>query len=226
VTRKSFEREVVNDYIARYKFDGNTNDETGNFNATNYGATLTTGVKGVVDTAYYFDGNDYIGRTSTNLGFNGKAEISISLWINTSQTSGRIIQKAVSDGWNTFAVMLSSGKIYCTPQSIELNQYPEWITSSTVSTGEWKHIMFTFKKNAINSTDGKIYVDNVEQTCAYTANRYSSNFTMYETSNSLLFGVRPYSMSDYLNGKLDNVRIYDRMITASEVTEIYNAEKP
>jgi hypothetical protein len=61
VVRKSFEREVVADYIAYYKFDGNTNDETGNYPLTNVGATLTSGVKGVSNTAYNFDGvNDYM----------------------------------------------------------------------------------------------------------------------------------------------------------------------
>ena len=52
--------------VSWYKFDGDITDEEGNNTATNTGATLTTGVLGITDTAYSFDGGgDYkIGRAS------------------------------------------------------------------------------------------------------------------------------------------------------------------
>jgi hypothetical protein len=50
-----------NGLLAYYPFNGNTNDASGNGNnATNFGASLTTDQGGNPNSAYYFDGGDYM----------------------------------------------------------------------------------------------------------------------------------------------------------------------
>jgi len=207
------------DYIAYWKFDGNTNDATGLFNLANSGAVKAAGRTGFADTCYSFDGvDDYMLKQSANLGLNGKTEFTVSFWINSNDTSGRIIQKQISDGWSTFYASIDSGIISVSPQNQSLGQYPTWATTLAIS--GWKKVTFTFKKNLANSSDGLIYIGGDQVTTTFTSNGYSSNFSMQEDSNNLYLGVRPVSLTYNLLGLLQDIKIFGRQLTQSEVVLI------
>jgi hypothetical protein len=169
--------------------------------------------------ALSFDGNDYINISNANLGFNNGTTVSAGGWfyINIVAQDQRLIQKQISDGWNSFALLIQSdGKIQWTPQSQTLSQYPTWVTNSAITTG-WHHIFATFNKNSVNSSDGKIFIDGVDQSTSYAANSYSSSFYIQETSNNLFFGVRPVTLNYFFSGKMDEVKIYNSALTADEI---------
>jgi len=83
--------------VAYYPFNGNARDESGNFNdgAVN-GATLTEDRFGNKESAYSFDGiaNKIAIQDAPLLNF-GKTELSIAVWIKTTETGiwKRIVTK-------------------------------------------------------------------------------------------------------------------------------------
>ncbi len=77
--------------VVYYKLDelsGNTvHDSTGNYNGTNYGATV--GVAGKINTAYQFDGiSNYVNTTlTTDQSSSSNKTFSFSVWANTTDNS-------------------------------------------------------------------------------------------------------------------------------------------
>src|SRR3989339_1399937 len=55
----------TNGLISYWSFGGNALDSVGDNDGTVTGATLTTGIKGLANTAYAFDGNDQIATAAT-----------------------------------------------------------------------------------------------------------------------------------------------------------------
>jgi hypothetical protein len=220
VTRKSFEMEVVEDYIAYYKFDGNTNDETGNFNATNYGATLTTGVKGVANTAYAFIGYNSNRIVCPQPMITSKT-YSISLWYKFSSASNFSDNRVILSQYNYQTIQAGRTLLLCNPGTSRVNYYVNGssnvdLTAQSSLDTNWHHIVITSSE-----ADGKVilYLDNVKISETTTVNTPSSINTII--GNAVWAGSYSWSF----DGSIDNVRLYTRKITASEVTEIYNDEK-
>lgn len=181
----------------------------------NNGATWGTG-------SMLLDGtDDYASRGSVDFGLNGGTECSVSFYIKTSATTGRIVQKQlISDGYNTIMFRMGgSGLVVCSVNNETLDQYPEW-TNTVPFDSNFHLVTFTYKKNAIDSTDGIIYIDRSVATNSYSANNYASNFVIQETSNNLMVGVRPVSLTQYLAGEIKDLRVYNKMLSAGEVTAL------
>jgi hypothetical protein len=86
-------------------------------------------------------------------------------------------------------------------------------TSSSVSTGEWHHILAT-----IDSTSIKLYVDGTLNSSHTISGTLKSGNSSYRAVG------RAYSGSawSYLNGKLDDMGIWKRVLTATEIGKLVN----
>ena len=221
VTSKSFGI-VPTDYIAYYPFTGNANDETGNYNATNYKATLTTGVKEESNTAYYYDGSGYMIVPSKPWSEN----ISISFWFytdnygstNPNDSGKAIIFKADDTGYvQDYSIMLdnTNGQRLKFVFGNAIGSYVETITNSNLPVNQWTHIVCIRNNGTI-----KIYVNGVTD----ATNTYI--FTPINNNKLLYFGRNPgfVPKHNYI-GKIDDVRMYNYEILQDKVTEIYNYEK-
>ncbi len=201
--------------ISYWSFDGNALDSVGSSNGTLYGDTaLTTGVKGIANTAYAFDGGgDYI-----SLGSNGQLyvtnQLSVSFWMNIIDLDGNgwdtFIHKTTSnqfnDGW---AVFMYNGQL-----SFMINAYNANLAHiSSPSLNYWHHVVGVYNGSTLN-----IYVDGE----AGTPDSYSGNVT--NSNLPALIGL--YRGSGDIHGSIDNVRIYNRALTADEIANIYAVEKP
>jgi hypothetical protein len=203
--------------VAHYPFNGNANNVKANYNGTVSGASYSEGRDNVSNTAYSFDGvNDYIEFGEGVL--SGDGEFSILIWINTvSQltTTSRILQQRDSTGFNGEYMMdlKSDGKIRFFTYS---NGNYKWdVTSnSTVNNGSWHHFAFVQKDNG-----GQMYLKG----------------SLEDTDNSsgkvnLLSTIKTYVGADrrdwntspkYFSGKVDDLRIYSRALSASEIQTLY-----
>ena len=80
---------------------------------------------------------------------------------------------------------------------------PRWLRSSIA----WHHVVGTFDGSTIN-----LYVDDsLVGTRAHTSTRTAGG--------PLILG---FFNSSYWNGSLDDLRIYDRVLTAAERTALFN----
>ncbi len=207
--------------LASYVFNEGTGttavDAIGAKNLTlNNGATWGTG-------SVLLDGtDDYLNGSAINYGLNNGTEMSLSFYIKTSDVSGRILGKQIADGYNTFRVVISAANtIEFSPQNDSavnggaIGEYPGW-AATLPNDGAFHLVTFTWKKNALNQTDGVVYIDHSAVSATFAANDYNSNFVLKETSNNMVIGRRPISFTDYFSGELKKLKIWNTKLSAAQ----------
>ena len=189
--------------VANYPFTGNANDVSGNVNnAVVNGATLTTDRFGNINSAYSFDGiNDDITSTFSSI----NTSYSLSFWYYTAVAT---FGKNLFETSSSYLVTTSNQKLDFAQNMSTGNQI--LTTNSTYTTNGWSHIVVSV--DAILNQQ-KIYLNGVLD------NSQTITGTLTSVS-SLILGKRPNN-TGYFNGKLDDVRIYNRSLTPAEVGQVY-----
>ena len=152
-----------------------------------------------------FDGsNDYVNMgLNTNLNITGKK--TISAWVKTSDTNGGIFSKV---SWG-YSLSLENG--YAKGYIKEASIYS--VTSTTnVSNNVWHHIVWVFNSNVAQY----IYVDGKFEKQA------SASVDSSGSGTDGRIGYDGILSNGYLNGLIDDVRIYNYALTAGQVQQIYN----
>lgn len=203
---------VTSGLVGWWKFNGNMNDSSDNGNnGSGSSATLTTGQDGSANGAYNFSGTSYINMGTSSV-FNSP-EITFSAWVKPTNTSGvrTIISKETSYKYrlvattNAVAVLISAnGSSWLVNQTFN---------SSLVPSGDWAHVAVT-----ISSSDGsiKIYVNsNLTDT-----GQLNTPITSY-SANPLIVGSYNTSGTEGFVGAIDDARVYNRALSASEIANLY-----
>ena len=200
--------------VAYYPFCGNAIDESDNGNdGTVNGATLTSDRFGNLNSAYDFDGNDWIEPGTIVYG----NSFTISYWIEinsfNSYSSGQIGGRVISSFTNSTAfpnnwesglhassgvLSVGNGTQSCpTPYQLNLNT--------------WYHVNIVFD----GIVDSIRLLINGSQAC--------SNFFNYSnTGNTTVIGGRSNSPANFFfNGKIDDITIHNRALTESEIQQLY-----
>lgn len=216
--------------VGYWPFCGNANDDSGKGNnGTVNGATLTTDRFGNANSAYSFDGNSnyIVVPNSSNLNSNNKT---LSVWVNytsepTNVSSGAmaLISKwyQITNCNNTFndAYILTIGKSNNQTKIIgATNIYSQsTLTTNNYSTNTWYNIVFTHD----SEIGGKIYVNGVLVSSNTLTGSICSN------QNPLYFGAdnNMGTIYRFLNGKLDDIGIWNRALTQEEITNVYNTNQ-
>ena len=208
--------------IARWSFQGNANDVSGNgHNATVYGASLTEDRFGNPNSAYYFDGiNDYIDIGS---GVKPGMPLTVSTWVRLDNpvTGGPIFRNDYLNGAsNRYGVSLIVADDYMDAAMYEGFSAPanrRGIISSEpdADSGTWHLATAVF----VSINDISVYWDGEPITGTYHG---SGSGVSYSSGNGALghyFGASgvPY----YFNGALDDVLVYDRALTGDEIRNLY-----
>jgi len=200
---------------------------TTTFNTVDTSTSGSFSSTGMFDTSnqrtFAFDGSNNINVNFTNTNPKG----SISVWINpTDYTTGQQVVFCFNgSGYRDYigVFQLSSGVIGFETADNGTNKWRVITTSSTVNNGAWTHLFCTF-----NGSNAVIYVDGVAVSQSYT---HTSDITYWWndlTPTNLRLGillVSGYSTSQYYNGNIGPVQIYNRALSSSEVLHNYNALK-
>ena len=177
-------------------------------NGTNGSSGATQNVTGKFDKCFEFGGGD---NKQVNIGtvLSGTGDFSISLWINHSNNNSNYAS-VVSNygGGNT-----SGYQFYMngTGNTISFHTSGSAINGGTaMSASAWHHVVVTRTSGVLN-----LYVDGSSDATA-VANTHSIS-----TSLSDAIGGKSDGSSGF-NGKIDEVSIWLRGISASEVSKLYN----
>ena len=167
---------------------------------------------------------DYV-RVPPSSSLDNLGPMTVSTWVYTNQTSGsvRIIQKSFSPidqfGWYVH-LNLSTGIGFSAGSSV--SDLAASSVSVNLSKG-WHHIAITWD-GGINYSGVIFYVDG---SAIGTNTGGSSNGSGTRGDDSgqplTLGGYLTQTTNYHLNGSLDDVRIYNRILTPSEVTQVYKA---
>jgi len=194
--------------------DGDANDVVGHNDGTlQGGATFGTGE---VRQGFSFPGNagDGVGLGLLNL---PSTKFGFAAWVNPADTSSAPVLWSDFDGSNGFVVQVFSGFVYAYAfANGALTNY--FTTQSNVANNEWHHIAVTFDGTAPSGQRFVIYVDGA----ASTTSVISDDATSVGSSSSpaeigtLINGGFPWG------GLIDEVQLFDRVLTANEVAGIAN----
>lgn len=207
-----------NNLISYYTADNTPNDSKGTANGTLVNGT-TYGT-GIINQGFSLDGvNDYI-NFGNNLDFSGLTPFSFNFWVNPNGatanqvffskydgTKGYLIRKAANGNYLNIAI-LSTGSNY---MSISSN-------SIAIPSGSYSMISVTYSGTP-NISSFKMYINGVSDTLTSVYNSFTTS-----ASNSSDFLIGCLSTNSYFYaGKIDEAGVWNRVITATEVTELYNS---
>ena len=208
--------------VAYYDFDGDANDNSGNSNdGTVTNATLASDRHGNSDKAYSFDGNN----SYVEIPWSGtaiiKGDITMSVWLNIKDKENdysggyaRII-KAPGEyyemwvNWNNDGV--NDREIYARSggQGISIT------TGNNVREETWNHVVYTYTSDTLRMyLNGKII------------NKQLKNWDWNNSlpgSGNIYIGAYGPNSNPFL-GSIDDVRLYNRALTASEISTLYSVE--
>jgi hypothetical protein len=220
--------------VAYWPLDSNANDLSGNaYHGSNVGAPVAVAdVNGNPSKAYGFNGtSQYIkfGDILDSLFTRYPAtRFSISLWAKTNQLSATqgdnvIIAKsgAGSSGpYQWYMLHENNGSVvalvsYSTQAS---TNFYEVKSQTNIGENQWFHAVLTYDGTLTNNADRlKIYID--KQAGVYSRSIGPGGTTTSNTTQEVTIGGTYYSGSPVngYNGSMDEVRIYDYVLSSGEI---------
>ena len=199
--------------LAYYTADNTPNDALGTYNgALTNGATYGTGL---INNGFSLDGvNDYL-EISPVIPYNSTSDsFSFSTWINPTQ-NGTIIDNMKNDltGLN---IWLGGGKVFV---RIASGPYPTEIRTKTINTITFNnlyHIVVTYD-GSTDSSGVNIYIDSSNQA---RSTQFNSCTSVSLNNDRTRLGSGYFGTT---GGMMDEIGVWNRVISQSEVTELYNS---
>lgn len=211
---------LLNGLISYYKLDetsGTTaEDEKGNYNGTaNNERVFTSEESGIINTCSDFtQGTDKIDINAIE-----PDNISISILVYpNSLGAGTGLNTIIEQGRNesedgTYIIRSDDGNIGF---KIQDSGGANWLETGygELTTGSWYHIVVTY-----DGTTMRIYKNGNE----VTSGTDSSGNINYQTSLDLRIGLRSRNDDREWDGLIDEVGIWNRALTSTEVSGLYNS---
>ena len=205
---------INNGLVGFYSFEGNADDLSGhNFHGSVNGATPTANRHGSPNAAYRFDGkDDYISLGNVEeMSFGGFEDYTLAAWVQPAMGEGGT--NIIVSKWN--GGVLAGWYLAVTPEgnAISYRNVVPWTARSAVSisSGEFVHL--------ITSYDGEkrelyLYINGVlAETAPFTSQPH-------DRQTPVLIGAlhSRHDVSGFYEGVIDEVRIYDRLLSSEEIT--------
>jgi hypothetical protein len=218
---------MTNGLVGMWSFNGKDMNWTANraLDTSGFGyhgaivnmSTTSSPVAGKVGQALNFDGsNDYI-SPAIDLGFRGDVTMSASVWYRPRGANGGNFPAIVdfqSQGGTCTGLYFT---IRDNRPSIDFGTN-RWRATSALSENRWYHITVTKTPGLVSATS-KVYVDGVEAAGSLEASDCTPNVSA-PGAGGLVIGRLTHT-SQYVNGDIDEVRIYNRALSAVEARQLY-----
>ena len=228
---KVFEESIKNNMLMNLISEWSLNEVVGNLTPDSWGdRTATMGIDTASPTSLNdshcvsgkcmnFDGGDYIITnlkfTTTSIKNNG---LTYAFWIKTSTSAAQCIISQDTHSGCTYScasgVYIFSGKASAT--IYDGSTYRHINTLSNINDNKWHYIVATFGK----TLNIDIYFDGKKENEAILTNFYN-----YSPINGMTIGyLKENTRNDhFLNGSLDELKIYDSLLSISVVKQNYIA---
>lgn len=227
---------LKNGLVAFYPFSGNVGDSSGNNNhGTNNGATLAIDRFGTANKAYSFNGtSNFIKVLNSSTLTASTYQLTIAAWVKINQFTGSpnkaasIIDKAsgTSGDWGIFYQDFDANPSI---EKLRFGGYV-WYNSTILSQGlytttvptpsPWVHIVYTIDGNSVTN----YYINGVNESQVGNGGSgfslWANNADMYIGRSGTVTGTYygfTGSNYNYFNGTIDEVRIYNRVLSPTEV---------
>ena len=204
--------------VGYWSFDEGKGDKAYDGSGNGNDGTLTNmadddWVDGVAGSCLDFDGsNDYV--QVTNFSVSSADEMTISAWVKVDDYSS--LRTITSFNGRASFFVLTDGKIRV---EIQGSGGMRFNTTTALNTGVLYHVVFTKDaqdlSEAATSDMVKIYINGEEETL-------TTSSTGTNTDDNDTFNIGCYTSGNYhFDGIIDEVRVYNKKLTAAEVYALY-----
>jgi hypothetical protein len=158
--------------------------------------------------------------TASSLEFT--SDFSISAWIKDIGNLNRGIiccsNRSASNGWQMQRTSTNKVSFYSGARTAT--------STTSINTGAWFHVLATWEKDTPSEPSFgnrvRIYVNGVLEG---TSTRVSTSAPTYTGTIVKEIGF-PYGGTNYYRGHIDEVAAFDKLLTSSEISNIYNGGVP
>lgn len=210
--------------VAHYPFAGNAEDVSGNANhGSVVGATLVPDRFDAASAAYGFDGvDDYI-SVPNSASLNPLSELTLSAWLYFASYPP-VQASFVPEGWwsivnkhGSYILQVSGTYGFILTVVRGADDFPGLQQNSALAAHvlvqTWTHVAVTYDAA---TQQGVLYIDGEAK--SWTGRPDFGTPTGLQSSNDeLLIGAEVEPIEQFFNGRIDDVRIYDEALTASEI---------
>lgn len=226
------DKSTLNDgLIAYYPFNGNANDNSGNnHHGIVHRAQLISDRKGNTNSAYSFNGDtNYIDIGNSSDFKHNTSDYSVTFWLNLhaySPSYCSIILSNRNKSSYSGSMIEIAGELSAQYQQVifyknylitEDSASADFLNSGDfIHLNQWYFIGLTYDYNGADSNFVRIYINN-----QLTASR-KIGITLDPDNEHTFLGCEPEKYPIYsLDGILDEVRIYNRVLSENEIAELY-----
>lgn len=229
-------REVASANLVGYwGFNGSLIDSVSGTAGTGSGNTYSAGLKGL---AYQGGTNAYATATPSNA-IKTMTSYTLSLWVNTAQNTAATGLVSLGDAqnfWGNINIFFENGGTATLARFKAIfedngNVYDNGIQDVQNGFGRWTQYIITYD----GAGSFKSYVNGTVAATKTIAGAGPIRFTNvgpivfgtlhFMTNPSSTTGSTAQGWAGYLSGKLDEVRIYNKALTATEITALAILEK-
>jgi hypothetical protein len=205
-----------------WSFNGRDVSGTTAFDRSGAGnnGTLTNGptvALGKIGQALSFDGsNDYVSAGDVNA-VDGASTVTLSGWFKRGASNAYLTVGKATGNVRGFNInFYNDGRVYVNVgDGSGINTYGFFNSNDT----DWHHVVFVFDGSLSgNANRAKAYLDGVQQSLTFFS---TIPATTPSSSDSFEIG-RDVNLGTYSSGSIDEVRLYSRAFTQTEVTNLYN----
>ena len=200
VAGASYASPITNGLIAEYEFSGNAGD------ATVYGASLTTDRFGNVNSAYDFDGNDYM-QTTVNSNIN---PLSFSVWFRAETVGGEhsIVDSDVAGNYGHSLIL----GYWNGDSTLDVQYHNGYHDSAvTISPNGWCHAVVNYYSDKV-----ELYINNT----FYSFD--NGNYVGAFDGSNFRFGRHNGNDPQWFDGQIDDIYFFNRALSANEVGVLYD----
>lgn len=212
--------------VAYYKMasllDETANNNDGTINGT---VTLTTGRKSDANEAYDFDGTSGYISVADAASLDFTTSFSVSCWINIDAVASNntVLAKWDYATQGGFAIQTFSTsdeiQVYIASSLTDAGTNSIASTNFDLTSGSYVHLVVVYDgSQAVNQDRVKIYKNSSLRATGVAGTIATS---LPNNSATLKIGNFGGTLNRYFDGKIDDVRIYNRVLTQSEINALY-----
>jgi autotransporter-associated beta strand protein/VCBS repeat-containing protein len=181
-------------------------------------ATVTASDSPLGGDMLVLDGSGDFVRLEGYTGVTGNAARTVSAWIKTTSTNVAVVSYGANVAGQKFVFRVQSDNGQAGAIRVEVNG--GYIVGSTVvNDGGWHHVAFTYDPTDGNGIqNGNLYVDGQLESLSAAQNVVMNT----ASSQDVHIGTDPFATGRDLAGTIDDVAIWSRALTATEIEQLYN----
>ncbi len=209
--------------VAWYPFNGNANDESGNGNnGIVNGASLTGDRSGNNDKAYRFNGrSNWINVPYSNsIAVQNELTISVWLYMEGGSCNPRLLEiNSISNQCGGYSIYTNGTSNSSRTFNAVLGKCTQEVGGTSINSLtalNWHHLVFT--ASGLRGIS-QFYFDGVPQEIMTGALPFFNSINY--NSNNLTIGNTNSSRCNWFGGKLDDIAIYNRVLSKNEINQLY-----